>query len=291
MPPEQEKQKQSPLKQIRTFQGDVADALKTQNESVVSIQRKEQAKRSLEPEIEKDIQDDRKKLFLLILGVLVLTGLGSLVGWYAYHEFIRQTSAPVVETPPNRLVSTNMEVDIDTTLATRSTLLGLISDERAKGDTPRDEIKHLVLRTGTTTPQALLTTQGLFTILDGRIPGTLLRSFSDIFMLGTVGGEPSSHFLLIKLSSFESAFAGMLNWESQMFNDLSLLLDLTPSTSQSTTWIDMVTRNKDARALVDEFGEVGLLYSFFDNQILIITDSVQTLDTLINRLNREKLIR
>ena len=39
MPPEEKED--SPLKQIRTFQGDVVDALKSQNESLYSIRQKE----------------------------------------------------------------------------------------------------------------------------------------------------------------------------------------------------------------------------------------------------------
>lgn len=291
MQPEQENQKKSPLKQIRTFQGDVADALKTQNESVVSIQRKEQAKRSLEPEIEQDIRSDRKKLLLLILGILVLTGLGGVGGWYSYHEFLRKTGPPPMEILPNRLVSSTLEVDIDATLTTRESLLGLISAER-QDEIPLNEIKHLVLRTGTTTPQALLTTSEFFNILDTRIPGTLLRSFDKIFMLGTIGGTPKQNFLLIQLSSFESAFAGMLNWETSILNDLNTLLDLPQADlAQNYVWTDLVTRNKDARALLNDAGEVQVLYSFFDNSLLIITDSTETLDTLITRLNREKLVR
>lgn len=279
----------SPLKQIRTFQGDVAEALKTQNESVVSIQRKEQAKKSLEPEIEKNIKSERKKILLLILGILVLTSLGGLGGWYAYTEFINKTKPPLLDAPPNRLISSAIEVNLDTTDASRESLLVLISEEKFREDIPDGEIKHMVLRTGTSTPRVIISTQELLRLLESRAPGPLVRSFDPVFMLGSIGEETPSTFLLIKLASFENAFAGMLNWESNLSSDLSTLFGVEEF--GETTWRDMVINNKDTRAIVDEVGEERLLYSFFDNELLIITTGREALEIIITRLNREKLIR
>ncbi len=281
----------SPLKQIRTFQGDVADALKVQNESVVSIQRKEQARRSLEPEIEKDISDERKKIIFLVLGIIVLTSMGVLGGWYAYTEFINKTAPPLLEAPPNRLISAAVEVDLDATGASRESLLNSLDEEWMRGGVPNGEVKHVILRTGTTTPRDILTTERFLNILKTRAPSALARAMSPIFMLGSVEWETSSVFILVKLSSFENAFAGMLGWEGTILSDLGPLLGVGGESLGGTSWRDIVVKNKDARAIVDEAGEVLLLYSFFDNEILIITNHTETLDILVNRLSREKLIR
>ena len=87
--------KESPLKQIRTFEGDVALAIERQNESLVSIQRAEEAKRGLSG-VSVGIPDkpveERGQLLLLILGTLVLLSVGVGGAWYTYKEYTKQTT-------------------------------------------------------------------------------------------------------------------------------------------------------------------------------------------------------
>src|SRR3989344_7405846 len=102
-----------PLKQIRTFQGDVAEALQKQQESLVSIQRAEHLKRS---SVEPSGNDGaRKQSLFLILGSLLLVALGSAGVWYAYNEFVKKTTTPTMAVPANRFVTANTEVNLDIT--------------------------------------------------------------------------------------------------------------------------------------------------------------------------------
>ena len=71
-----------------------------------------------------------------------------------------------------------------------------------------------------------------------------------------------------------------------LFSTALLLRDI-PSES---VFIDITDRNKDIRALTYEEQPI-LLYSFFDSKMLIITDNIETLRTVIDRLTREKLSR
>ena len=60
----------SPLKQIRTFQGDVAEALGKQKESIFSIQQSEQLKRAsggTVPEADNDAESDKKRKEFILL--------------------------------------------------------------------------------------------------------------------------------------------------------------------------------------------------------------------------------
>jgi hypothetical protein len=79
-----------------------------------------------------------------------------------------------------------------------------------------------------------------------------------------------------------------------MSNDL-LPLFTTPETLASTTVMtafkDITVKNKDARAILDQNGKSILLYSFFDNNMLIITDNESSLNTLVGLLNSAKLAR
>ena len=109
-------------------------------------------------------------------------------------------------------------------------------------------------------------------------------------MAGSLGEDP---FLIIKLTSFENAFAGMLSWEPNMARDLAPLLgttDLLKVINPAYVFKDVIVRNKDVRMLEASSTPV-ILYSFFDNQMLIITEDIDAIQTLIDRLTREKLLR
>ncbi len=85
----------------------------------------------------------------------------------------------------------------------------------------------------------------------------------------------------------------MLEWEPNIARDIGPIFMSAAelaSTPQGTSFVDLTDRNKDMRVITLE-GAPVLLYSFFDNKYLIITDRLETMRTLIERLTREKLSR
>ena len=281
---------ENPLKQIRTFQGDAAEALERQQSSLVSIQRAEHLKGGVEFISAAALEEARKRkhFFLFFLGsivLLIMTGAG---GWYAYSEFVRKTTTPILDTP-DRLLTSNTEVNLKVeTNATREVLINALT--RAFGTVPPEELKQLVLKKATGDTDTLLSTSEFLQILDTRAPSHLVRAFDPLFMFGALGG---STFLIIKLVSFENAFAGMLSWEKGIAQDIGPLFSTAPFLRDiplEPVFIDVTDRNKDIRMLALGNQSV-LLYSFFDNNMLIITDNIDTLRTLVERLTREKLSR
>jgi hypothetical protein len=288
---------ESPLKQIRTFQGDVAEALNKQKESLVSIQRQEHEKRGPVTSIDQTFSKKTpgtRNFFLLFLGSLVLLVLAVIGVGFIYNEFVLKTALPTITIPANRFLSINSEVDVSMETLARGSLINTLTS--AVRNVERGEIEHLVIKKSEE-GNPLLTTNELFKGLESRAPGSLVRSLDPLFMLGVLGRAPegggSSIFLIIRLASFENAYAGMLAWEENMAQDIGALFataELLRNLPPETTFIDVTDRNKDLRMLSLEDRPV-LLYSFFDNNKLIITDSLETLRTLIDRLTREKLSR
>jgi hypothetical protein len=290
-----------PLKQIRTFQGDVAEALGNQKESLFSIRESEQLKRASggtvpDPSLmqEEENANKRKEFVLLTVGSFVLIGLGLVGAWYGYQEFLRKTAPPIIAVPQNRFINIQSEMILNAASSTRDRLFADISLNAA--DVASDELMQFVLRKGSVATSPLLTTSEFFQLTQAKAPSSLVRAFDPLFMLGTLG---QSRFLIIKLSSFENAYAGMLSWEKTLAEDLGPLF-ATAQTLQNngsqSVFSDVTLRNKDARAIFAPTGEGSttapvLLYSFFDNQMLIITDSVETLKTIVDRLTQELLSR
>ena len=272
----------SPLKQIRTFQGDVAEALKRQEESLVSIQQAELARRQAGGRVMEQASsatNATKRKLLLLAGTIGLLALGAGGVWYTYFQYLEQTAVPIVTTPENRFFSVDTEENLSVASTTRLDFINIVST--AQSSVVPGETKHFELN---------LATAEFFKILETRAPGSLVRAFEPEFMFGSYG---QSNFLVLKLSSFENAFAGMLNWEENLASDIGPLFSTAQLLRESTTtpvFIDVTDRNKDSRLLIAN-GQNILLYSFFENNILIITDNIETLRVLVERLTREKLSR
>lgn len=283
---------ETPLKQIRTFQGDVAEALQREQGSLVSIQQAEHLKRGFagsSVDISEDSKKGKTRLFPLALGSLILFTLGIAGIWYTYNEFVRKTTTPITDVPANRFVSADAEVNFNFSTTSRETLINTLSDA-IRGVAAR-EIRHVVLiKEGAADTTYLFPTSEFLETLETRAPGSLVRAFDPLFMFGAFG---ESAFLIIKLVSFENAFAGMLAWEKNLSQDIGPLFataELGRNVPPESAFTDITDKNKDVRILTLE-NQTILLYSFFDNNMLIITDNIETLRVLIDRLTREKLSR
>lgn len=273
---------ENPLKQIRTFQGDVAEALQRKQESLVSIQQAEHLKKSTAQSAgvtPLKTSETRRELFFLFLGSLALVVLGTVGAWYAYDQFVRGSATPITTLPINRFVSANTEINLTLTATSRESLLNTLSG--AVEGVPSGELRHINFP---------LSTSGFLEMLEARAPSSLVRAFDPLFMFGALG---ESTFFIIKLVSFENAFAGMLAWEKNLSQDIGPLFATASFLNEvppASTFTDITDKNKDIRALVSR-GQPILLYSFFNNNMLIITDNIETLRTLLDRLTQKELSR
>lgn len=286
----------SPLKQIRTFQGDVANALQTQRESLYSIHQTEKLKQASGGTVpDKTAHDNRSGQFImLLLGSLVLISLGGAGAWFAYNQYLIKTAPPLIATPQSRFIVPQSTTEIDTSLLSRDEFINAINENSSR--LAPNELKHLVLRVGKGDLAPLMTTGQFFTTLQSTAPGNLVRALHPIFMIGSLGRH---RFIIFNILSYDNSFGGMLNWEKAMPTDIGPIFE-TSSLLQNITFQsifrDVVSKNKDVRVLstptTAEATSMApvLMYSFFDNKKLIITDSLETLEILMDRLTAELLV-
>lgn len=276
----------APLKQIRTFQGDVAEALEKQNESLFSIQKAEKTREeNTQTKIPatKTTVDSKKQLFLLIIGALFFLSLGGLGAWYAYNEYKEKTAPPVVIAPESRLIASENSSEINLVGRNRDYL---ISEVEAMVSASSTGLTHIVLKNGL----GLASTTQFFKLIESKAPGSLVRALKPVFMMGIVDGK---RFLIFELTSFENAFGGMLTWEKLMPEELGPVFgkrEVLKAITPESVFKDVIFKNKDSRAIYAG-EEMVVLYSFYENRVLIVTESLQTLETLIDRLSREELVQ
>ncbi len=141
--------------------------------------------------------------------------------------------------------------------------------------------------------QGALGIREIFFIVKNNIPPNLLRAMEDQdFLFGIHSLGANRPFFVITVESFENAFAGMLKWESFMFDDLASLFSLDVSSTQfiDRLFEDVVIKNRDARILKDSEGNIVLIYSFIDKETLVIATNEETFDEVVNRLKTPKKI-
>jgi hypothetical protein len=291
--PETPQETDSSLRQIRTFEGDMADAIKHQKESLVSIQQAEVARRDATGAPGPQETEGRSKRGLIYTSLaVVLLALGGYGAWYSYSTYTEKTALPTVEVPPNQFIPAETMVNIDASTLSRDAVIVAINSEKGKTRGP-NETEQLQFRRGALSDSGLLTTADFFTRLNTRAPSELIRGFGPLFMFGLLGAE-SHTFILIKLTSFQLAFPGMLDWEPTLGEDMLPLFAseaVYESIPTDSKFSDITIHNRDARILKDPSGNTVLLYAFFDNNILILTDTEETFKTIVNRLQSQKLSR
>lgn len=130
--------------------------------------------------------------------------------------------------------------------------------------------------------------QETLSVLSPRTASSFVRSIREM-TFGSISGEP---FIILKTGSFDVAFAGMLQWEQTMSADLAPLFgapvieSFDPSARTDTQvraafFKDAIASNKNVRLLFDEQGNDRVVYTFIDQNTILITTTRDALDVLI----------
>jgi hypothetical protein len=192
----------------------------------------------------------------------------------------------VVEKEFTKLINADEEIEIslgDSAI----TLWGNVRAIETRPTTNLAIAYPMVTIAGETQPA---TVAEILATLNLKAPGTFIRSITDINLGLNKNKEP---FIVLKVTSFDSAFGGLLEWESSMSADLSPLfgapvlgtfdpLARTATQIREPYFIDRVVDNLDLRILNDETQKERIAYAFIDRNTIIITTSKSTLTDLVN---------
>jgi hypothetical protein len=254
----------------------------------------------LKPEPREKSVLPRTLIMLSISAVLLISASG--IGWYVYKNFsILGTVEPDGGVPTVVPVNVKIEV-IDTPV---SPLVETLDDAARAVSTPRGNLVQLYVTKWADDSRILLSTQEFIERLAPRAPGRFVRALETTYTFGVHTRERPSPFLVAKVTFFENAFAGMLEWEATMRNDLAPLFnpeETGPSLSRvapvTTTEVirrgvfhDQVIQNKDARVFLDQNDNIVLLYSFIDRETLILTTNIETFIEVHGRLTSGRVVR
>lgn len=310
---------------IRTMKGDVALAVERQKETLVSIALAEEKKKEarqkellLAAEERAQHQESAPKprgrifiilslLLVILLGVLgyffVLPKLGGL----SLPGFSNKTNTPEpvmptipVATTPTRtiltsaLIPTQSEIIFSLKKETSAHIFSTIKSERLAGDISY-EVKNIVITDETqnadgSTKTTPISANRLITLAGVTLPEILARSLQSTHMAGFIA-EPNSTlptpFLILKVSGYSTALAGMLEWEQKLptLFDTVFGTNITAGLSPKTKTRDVVLLGRDSRVL-EITPNVGIAYMFADPSTLVITGSRTALEKIVTTLGQ-----
>ncbi len=213
---------------IRTLETDIASHVQSNQLSIAQIAMAQKEKDRSVIAAPSDDGGGKSFLFGVMSTILVLGGLGAL-GFVVYKlsdnfnvPFFDNGNGIATILPAESI--TRLDVSTTTRVALFSHIESFIQDPGAQALDVRALIftKQVV---STTTKTEVLSFENFMDLIDSRAPGRLVRTLGPEMMFGTIGNEP---FLLARHSSYENAFAGMLEWEPLMRDDLPFLLYTPP---------------------------------------------------------------
>jgi hypothetical protein len=328
---EEERKKQIyTQKSLRTLEGDIQEAIQERNASTASMVMAQQAKTAESAsQTQKPRPSNFNKKFLIILGSVILVVLGIGGTYYLYLQSPLAPSAPAVPKPAPipSIVSPDMQKTLDVTglgreaarTATENALLNM-------GNANGSILQIIPVEKGNSGAENLVNVNNFLTQAGIPVPDVLFRSLGDRWMLGTYNDNgDSAPFIILTNNFFQNAYAGMIAWEKTMPDDLvdvfgyankevsptstTALPNFASSTATSSissfvytppissyfniqgSFKDGVIDNKDVRAFTEPDGTVLVLYSFVDNNIIVITTDENALAEIINRLEKQTFIR
>lgn len=311
----QEPKSSGDLKNIKTFQSDLANAVKTDNVSMIKVALAEKKRQEARGDMSYDIPKKKNTLIYIGIGVIIFILVASIVA--GAFVFFGRAGTPATQTQTTsfqpilytKLVST---LNIDSFNQSDTTR---IIDQEKEATMDLGDTKALIFTTGTSTAERPLTTEEFFTFIQSRAPDQLLRSLDSNFLLGVYAYTPREVFAIFRVTSYDSAFAGMLQWEPNIESDIGNIFInkkdrvqksiATASSSvlseESTSspygvfsqrkFVDKIYSNKDVRSLIDGNGKEAMIYTFVDKETLIIATSEKSLKEVLFNLTTGRIVR
>lgn len=297
----------APIAPLQTYQSDVESVITQKNISAVDIVAAESVRSGKGkglfalPKGAIDFAQIKKAATFISAGALFTVAIGLL-----YFVFLRPTpQAPglAAAIPPFISIDDTQALIVSREQFTRSTLMDNLENLKEKTAVSLGLMSRIYVAISTTTavnelPPAV-TSQALLKALAPNISDEFLRAIDPTqYLLGVHVFDGSQAFLILKVESYEQGFSGMLAWERTVSQELSPFFTRTPRprlpgeepqpstpavTLSPTPFQDKIVENHDARVIVNDQGDILLLWAFLDRDTLVITTNEATLREIISR--------
>ncbi|MFZ2621203.1 MAG: hypothetical protein WAX85_01765 [Minisyncoccia bacterium] len=285
MNPEENKEVRNEIKTLRTYKGDIEDAISENKTSSTTILVAEQEKRGFAPlpSEESGQVKNRNKIIIIGGGVLLFLGLFIVGGVY----YLKSESVVIIERKIKTPIGFSLEKTLLVASSTKEQLRKQILSEKNSFSMPKNSVLYI----NTVDPNGYSTSPSNFlSIITTKTPSTLGRSVGDEYMLGAYASGTNEPFIIFTTNDFPTSYSGMLSWEKTMASDVGWLFGINEQ-DMSAKFLDEESQNRDLRILKNNNGKIILLYTIVDKDAIIITSSQNILNALIEKYIINKQIR
>lgn len=287
---EEERKKYPSGRRLRTYQSDIAKIIQEQRPSQVDIAIAEQKKQYKTGARERkkmsaEQKERMKTVGLVVFGILLIAS-GALS---FYFFFIKKTIGTGTVPAPVQgsliFADSRKELPLPSGTDRRAFVNAIAQTIKDAKESGNSITEYRIVEKGAL-GSAALPTGRFFSLLETHAPDALLRSLDPVFSFGIHTLIKNEPFFVFKTTFFESAFAGMLDFEQNMEPDLGPLFSNKASPIPGRPFEDDVIKNKDTRVIRNQSGAILFFYTFPDREHLILVTNETTLSELIPRLGR-----
>ncbi|MDQ5969156.1 MAG: hypothetical protein QG579_313 [Patescibacteria group bacterium] len=276
------------IKNLRTYQGDVEEAIAknhfTTSTILIAEQKRKAQNEISNPEIATN-SSARNKFFILTGTLFLILGITT-VGVVFY---LKSRNTAVIVQNTKALMGFSEEKMISVSGLNREKIMDDIISEKQSANLQVNSVLYINTVNTENEPENL---ENVLSILAPNMPPSLSRSFDKKYMLGIYSFDSNEPFIILTTSDFANSYSGMLKWEKDMVLDLGKIFSIPQFTGSSTPeFKDEAMKNKDLRVLKSSDKKTVLLYSFIDKNTLVITANGDILNAIIGKYNISKQIR
>ncbi len=286
---------------IRTYKSDVEETIQTNHISSINMAIAENRK-MLSQQKTTDIETKKIKLNRNIMVISVILVVGGALTFIIPKLLIQAQYGP--KATPIETVSSApiITVDVEEKINIQDIVLNRVSTtlkERVdQSSTQLGQIKNYFLTEGTGTAETLITASHFLSLMNATLPSEIQRTLKNPYMFGSYNYNGNQRFLILKVGAYDTTFSGMLQWETNLWQDFKELFSLKNdnSTLSATYGLDIkkfqdaTFYNKDCRVVRDSSGNIIFLYSIIDEDTVVITTSTDTLREIINRVSKARVV-
>lgn len=286
---------------LHTLKDDLQSTVRDKKMSIVHAVALEEEKKRGREKLEGGSGTEHKhtRAILLIFALILLAG-GALYGIYVYNREPAPASAAPEETPlffADKTVPFPLGASSGTDLK-RTLAQGLNAPRASLGAVMRIMPIIAGAEPDGAQRERVATVEEFLNAIGAQASPDLLRAFRSDFFLGiNAATDRNVPILVISVSSYERAFAGMLAWEATINDDLAPFFTLVPSLTVDESGLlvnrkfeDGIVQNYDIRALKDDSGAVKLMYSFPTRNMLVIVEDPYSFTEVLGRLRAARQI-
>src|SRR3990167_9343767 len=206
-----DKYEKTSVKPLRTYKDDIANAIKNREKT------------------EDETQNYSSKEYVKKVSVVILSAILVVFGAGAAFYFYGKSKSDTVEIQPKikSIIFADETEEFEIANLSKRQILSGLSSVKDQTALPESKIKNISIVKSTKDKNSAIdkksvSSSDFLNSIEARVSTAFIRSLETVFMLGIhilrSGNQP---FLILKTNFYENSFAGMLQWENNIKEDIA----------------------------------------------------------------------